>query len=386
MIENQWLNDDLRNVMRLQFHGRVDFIGTLMEGIIAVRSDGRIVGANRSALEQLGMSGATLRMQSLESLFDTSVGSLVDRFRSPLATPLAVRTAQGRHYHLHARFDWPVWSSLAEGAAQVLVLRWRRQHCAALAVQETVDVGPMPCRSPRQRCHRPARRSGGRTPVPCARTPHPERADRRHRSREGLVRSAPQRAAGHRRRGRAALQPAAIESVLFGGALAPMAPARCSSTRSAPRARPASSTAAPARWRADAAAASTRAAAATLRLVCASREPLRAPVRRRLREDPVSPQRSHAARTGAARAQRPDRTCAGHHRTRGAGHRHAAGRRRGGAAARASLARQSAPAPHRAAHRGGAGWQRSRDRARTLERRRRGGGTRGVRHEHGVGQ
>ena len=91
-----------------------------MEGIIAVRPDGRIVGANRSALEQLGMSGATLRMQSLESLFNTSVGSLVDRFRSPLATPLAVRTALGRQFHLHARFDWPVWSSLAEAvAAQV---------------------------------------------------------------------------------------------------------------------------------------------------------------------------------------------------------------------------------------------------------------------------
>ena len=120
MIENHWLTDDLRNVMRLHFHGRVDFIGTLMEGIVAVRPDGRIVGANRSALEQLGMSGATLRMQSLETLFDTSVGALVDRFRSPLATPLAVRTAQGRRYHLHARFDWPVWSSLAEAvAAQV---------------------------------------------------------------------------------------------------------------------------------------------------------------------------------------------------------------------------------------------------------------------------
>lgn len=120
MIENHWLTDDLRDVMRLHFHGRVDFIGTLMEGIIAVRPDGRIVGANRSALEQLGMSGATLRMQSLESLFGTSVGALVDRFRSPLATPLPLRTAAGRHFHLHARFDWPVWSSLAEAvAAQV---------------------------------------------------------------------------------------------------------------------------------------------------------------------------------------------------------------------------------------------------------------------------
>jgi transcriptional regulator of acetoin/glycerol metabolism len=120
MIENHWLTDDLRNVMRLHFHGRVEFIGTLMEGIVAVRPDGRIVGANRSALEQLGMSGAALRMQSLESLFGIGVGSLVDRFRSPLATPLAVRTHAGRPFHLHARFDWPVWTSLAEAvAAQV---------------------------------------------------------------------------------------------------------------------------------------------------------------------------------------------------------------------------------------------------------------------------
>jgi len=143
MIENRWLTDDLRNVMRLHFHGRVDFIGTLMEGIIAVRPDGRIVGANRSALEQLGMSGATLRMQSLESLFHTSVGALVDRFRSPLATPLAVCTAQGRHYHLHARFDWPVWSSLAEAvAAQVPGAVVAAPALRAAAAADTADSTP----------------------------------------------------------------------------------------------------------------------------------------------------------------------------------------------------------------------------------------------------
>ncbi len=72
MIENHWLSDDLRNVMRLHFHGRVEFIGTLIEGIIAVRPDGKILGANRSALDQLGMSSAALRMQSLTTLFGTS--------------------------------------------------------------------------------------------------------------------------------------------------------------------------------------------------------------------------------------------------------------------------------------------------------------------------
>ncbi|MCP5271271.1 MAG: sigma-54-dependent Fis family transcriptional regulator [Burkholderiaceae bacterium] len=116
MIENHWLSDDFRNALRLHFHGRVEFIGTLMEGILAVTPDGRIVGANRSALDQLGLSGAALRMQSLVSLFGTTVGALVDRFRSPLATPMAVKGPGGAGFHLHARFDWPVWSHVTDAA------------------------------------------------------------------------------------------------------------------------------------------------------------------------------------------------------------------------------------------------------------------------------
>ncbi|MBL8333909.1 MAG: sigma-54-dependent Fis family transcriptional regulator [Rubrivivax sp.] len=117
MIENRWLTDDYRNVMRLHFHSRVEFIGTLMEGIVAVSADGKIVGANRGALEQLGMSGAAVRMHTLVSLFGSTVSALVDRFRSPLATPVAVQAANGRSFHLLARFNWPVWTSLAEATS-----------------------------------------------------------------------------------------------------------------------------------------------------------------------------------------------------------------------------------------------------------------------------
>jgi transcriptional regulator of acetoin/glycerol metabolism len=109
MIENHWLTDDYRNVMRLHFHSRVEFIGTLMEGILAVSQDGKLVGANRGALEQLGLSGGALRMHSLTSLFGTTVPALVDRFRSPLAAPLSVETGTGRQFHVYARFNWPVW-------------------------------------------------------------------------------------------------------------------------------------------------------------------------------------------------------------------------------------------------------------------------------------
>ena len=116
MIENHWLSDDYRHVMRLHFHNRVDFIGTLKEGILAVTADGRIAGANRSALDQLGQSGAALRMQALPALLGVTVAQLVDHFRSPLAKPLVVRTADGHAMHLLARFDWPVWHTIAEAA------------------------------------------------------------------------------------------------------------------------------------------------------------------------------------------------------------------------------------------------------------------------------
>jgi transcriptional regulator of acetoin/glycerol metabolism len=116
MIENHWLSESYRNVMRLHLHTRAEFIGTLMEGILAISPDGKIVGANRGALDLLGMSGAALRMHTLPSLLGTTVDALVDRFRSPLALPQPLTAANGRTLHVHARFNWPVWHSIAEAA------------------------------------------------------------------------------------------------------------------------------------------------------------------------------------------------------------------------------------------------------------------------------
>ena len=81
MVENHWLGEDFRNALRLHFHSRPEFIGTLLEGIIAIGHDGRVARSNRSALDQLGISGATLRTQSLTALFGITVGALVDHFR-----------------------------------------------------------------------------------------------------------------------------------------------------------------------------------------------------------------------------------------------------------------------------------------------------------------
>ncbi|SCK11536.1 Transcriptional regulator of acetoin/glycerol metabolism [Variovorax sp. HW608] len=120
MIENQWLSDDYGNRLRLHFHSRVEFIGTLLEGIIVVGVDGKILGANRSALDQLDMSSAALRMHSLTSLFGTTAPAVFDHFRSPLPTPMTLCLSNGRQFHVSARFNGPQRSMAVEprGAAE----------------------------------------------------------------------------------------------------------------------------------------------------------------------------------------------------------------------------------------------------------------------------
>jgi transcriptional regulator of acetoin/glycerol metabolism len=117
MIENHWLNDDFRDALRLHFHSRAEFIGTLMEGIVVVGRDGRLLGANRGALDQLGISGAALRMSSVTSLFGVPVGALVDHFRSPMAASLRLQLSDGRHFHAIARFPWSTWIGLGSATA-----------------------------------------------------------------------------------------------------------------------------------------------------------------------------------------------------------------------------------------------------------------------------
>jgi transcriptional regulator of acetoin/glycerol metabolism len=107
MIENHWLSDDFNNRLRLHFHSRAEFIGTLLEGIVVVAPDGRILGANRGALDQLGMSGAALRMQSVTTLFGTSPAAIYDHFRMPLSAPMYLTLPSGQQFYATARFDWP---------------------------------------------------------------------------------------------------------------------------------------------------------------------------------------------------------------------------------------------------------------------------------------
>ena len=118
MIENHWLSDDYSNRLRLHFHSRAEFIGTLLEGIIVVGADGKILGANRSALDQLAMTGISLRGHTLTTLFGTTVAAIHDHFRAPLPVPMTLTVPTGLRFQVSARIDWSsrrVFGGLPEG-------------------------------------------------------------------------------------------------------------------------------------------------------------------------------------------------------------------------------------------------------------------------------
>jgi sigma-54 dependent transcriptional regulator, acetoin dehydrogenase operon transcriptional activator AcoR len=141
MIENHWLTDDFKHRMRLHFHHRVEFIGTLLEGIVVIGMDGKLLGANRSALDQLNISGAALRMQSVTSLFGTSVPAVIDHFRAPLAVPMTLALGDGRQFYAQARFSHStlhtVGSAMAGGSATDDAAE---THSAAAAVDARVST------------------------------------------------------------------------------------------------------------------------------------------------------------------------------------------------------------------------------------------------------
>ncbi|WP_430422907.1 sigma-54-dependent Fis family transcriptional regulator [Methylibium petroleiphilum] len=173
MIENHWLNDDFSDALRLHIHPRMEFIGTLLEGILAIDRDGRLLGANRSALDLLGMSGAALRMHTVASLLGTPLGAIVDRGRALMGAPMRMALPNGQTVHVQARCNWPLWPGQWTGTGGGL-----RDAAAdgTSAMPATEELGPT---SPAATARDAATRSPRSTPAadvsaPAETTPEPE--------------------------------------------------------------------------------------------------------------------------------------------------------------------------------------------------------------------
>ncbi len=93
MIENRLVIASCRRNIRLHLHTQPEGIGSVAEGIVAVSSDGWIVGANRSGLAMLRLGAVDLGATPLERVMDVRLDELLSRHKR--------RPHQPSQLHLH---------------------------------------------------------------------------------------------------------------------------------------------------------------------------------------------------------------------------------------------------------------------------------------------
>ena len=87
MIENHMFADIFPKAIRIHFHTRSEFLGTLVEGIAVFSPEGRFISANRSGQFQIGLPFAALKAHTFSSLFGIPISALFELFSGAMPNP-----------------------------------------------------------------------------------------------------------------------------------------------------------------------------------------------------------------------------------------------------------------------------------------------------------
>lgn len=102
MIENNLLLAACQHHTVLKLHARSEGIGSVAQGLLALSEDGWLIGANRRALEMLGLRRQDIGAVQLHQLFDCSLEALLG----------AAHRAAGRTIALHTVQSQPLFASV----------------------------------------------------------------------------------------------------------------------------------------------------------------------------------------------------------------------------------------------------------------------------------
>ncbi len=99
MVENHLFGKVYEDAVRLRFHARPEFLGTLVEGLAAFTAEGRFLAANRSGQFQLGLSSNALQAHTFPSLFGMPMSTLLAHARQGNPQLLTLRLPGGVTVH-----------------------------------------------------------------------------------------------------------------------------------------------------------------------------------------------------------------------------------------------------------------------------------------------
>ncbi len=97
MIENGLFKAQHGADLQLRFHPLSEGIGTLAEGVAALSGDGYLIGANRAALDILGLTPIDLGIVHLEQLFASRLGNLLKAASQRQGEPMPLQLIKGKH-------------------------------------------------------------------------------------------------------------------------------------------------------------------------------------------------------------------------------------------------------------------------------------------------
>ncbi|MFM0281219.1 sigma-54-dependent Fis family transcriptional regulator [Paraburkholderia sediminicola] len=149
MIENHLFSNQFVDAIRVHFHARAEFIGTLYEGLAAFAPDGTFLSANRSALFQFGQPLADLQRQTFDALFGIAFARLLQQIARAPGESIVLTLPSGVRVVARGEFAAPRYVASAEGfpdAARTVTSSGTRaagRPCEAppLATLETLDTG-----------------------------------------------------------------------------------------------------------------------------------------------------------------------------------------------------------------------------------------------------
>jgi transcriptional regulator of acetoin/glycerol metabolism len=107
MIENHLFSNQFADAIRVHFHARAEFIGTLYEGLAAFAQDGTFLSANRSALFQFGQPLAELAEQPFEALFGVPLCTVLQQIARAPGENRVLTLPSGVRVVAHGEFTAP---------------------------------------------------------------------------------------------------------------------------------------------------------------------------------------------------------------------------------------------------------------------------------------
>ncbi|HQU87910.1 MAG: sigma-54-dependent Fis family transcriptional regulator [Zoogloeaceae bacterium] len=105
LLEKRLFEAEFGREILVFFHPRMEYVGSLQEGVLAFNQGGELLGANRCALELLKLTRNMLRQLDFSLLFDQNFGVFVDR---SMRDPHALSSLPRRHGdRVYARMNMP---------------------------------------------------------------------------------------------------------------------------------------------------------------------------------------------------------------------------------------------------------------------------------------